>query len=193
MSDSTTEALNDFFEYIWGNESPTGKPCYVYLPVKWDGYADATHNPSGWRKFMFAWPRQQAGVVKHVLKHNALGGDVYFSPALYSAGRPLKENVMGSYFFWVDFDGNAPQDWGLIPEVPEPTLRIQSSLPGHQHCYWKLDEFVSDIETLEERNASLAYLLQADTSGWDADQVLRPPFTTNYKRMEPVEIVEWER
>lgn len=182
--DETTEKLGAFFDYIWGPVSPNGGPCYVYLPVfnaTWD---------KQWVKFMFAWPRQKQAVIRHVLKHNAQECDVYFSPALFSAATPIKENVMGSRFLWVDFDGNAPESWeGLV--VPEPTLIIQSSIPGHEHCYWRLDEFLFDREVLEERNASLAYHLEADTSGWDADQVLRPPYTMNYKRYEPVEIVKW--
>jgi hypothetical protein len=191
MADEATDELSEFFDYIWGTDSPTGRPVYVYLPVKHESFVDPEKNPVGWKKFMFSWPRQRAAVIKHVLKYTALGGDVFYSPALFSAGRPVKENVAGTYFLWVDFDGNAPENWP--GPVPEPTLIIQSSLPGHQHCYWRLDHFIEDSEVIEERNASLAYLLSADTSGWDADQVLRPPHTMNYKRMEPVVVKAWAR
>jgi hypothetical protein len=192
MADEATEELSEFFDYMWGTESPTGRPVFVYLPVKWEGFQDPEKNPVGWKKFMFVWPKQKAGVIKHVLKHNALGGDVYYSPALYNVGNPQKQNVMGSHFLWADFDGNAPASWEGL-SVPEPTLIVQSSLPGHEHAYWRLDSFLEDIELLEERNASIAYALQADTSGWDADQVLRPPQTMNYKRTEPVTIKSWDR
>ena len=86
---------------------------------------------------------------------------------------------------WVDFDGNAPATWE-DSVAPEPTLIIQSSIPGHEHCYWKLDTFLNKPKVIEERNRSLAYALGADTSGWDADQILRPPFTTNRKRDKAV-------
>jgi hypothetical protein len=106
--------------------------------------------------------------------------------------------VLGSRVLWVDFDGNAPQEWsqepdGLTPFVPPPTLIVQSSIPTHEHAYWLLDEFVTDIDELEDKNRSIAYLLHADTSGWDADQILRPPFTINMKRNKPVTVKAWER
>jgi hypothetical protein len=110
--------------------------------------------------------------------------NVFYSPALYKASRPVKENVLGSWFLWVDFDGNAPVSWEDLDSsvsVPEPSLVIQSSLPGHE-----LDEFLTDIDLLEDRNRALAYILHADTSGWDADQILRPIHTTNHKRGMPV-------
>jgi hypothetical protein len=93
---------------------------------------------------------------------------------------------------WVDFDGNAPDSWDTL-EIPYPSLRVQSSMPGHEHVYWKLEEFLDDIPVLEDRNRSIAYMLKADTSGWDADQILRPIHTINRKRDLPVVIKEWDR
>jgi hypothetical protein len=139
---------------------------------------------------MFSWPRQKAGVIRHVLKNTALKGNVFYSPAVFSAASPKKESVLGSWVFWVDFDGNAPEEWP--DSVPHPTLIVQSSLPSHQHCYWRLDKFLTDISALEDRNRAIAYLLGADTSGWDADQLLRPIHTTNYKRNLPVVVKEWD-
>lgn len=186
-----TQELTEFFEYIWGTEPPLDKACFVYLPLKEDD-----GSPQGnWTKFMFAWPRQKAAVVRHVLKYAANPNvDVFYSPALFGAANPKKENVIGSWVLWVDFDGNAPTDWtDLVDDlkVPEPTLVIQSSIPGHEHTYWKLSTFLDIPTTLEERNRSLAYALHADTSGWDADQILRPPFTINRKRDIPVTIKSW--
>jgi len=104
----------------------------------------------------------------------------------------VKENVLGSWSFWVDFDGNAPKDWSEL-DVPHPTLIVQSSIEGHEHCYWRLSEFLTDIDVLEDRNRALSYMMHADTSGWDADQILRPIRTTNQKRGMPVIVKEWER
>src|SRR4249920_411987 len=74
--------------------------------------------------------------------------------------------------------------------VGPPSLRVQSSTEDHQHVYWRLDEFCYDVDLIENVNRSLAYSLGADTSGWDANQVLRPPLTTNYKRNLPVFVLE---
>lgn len=177
MTEETTEELLAFFDYLWHDTQG-----YVYLPVEFHGK---------WTVFFFAWPRQRQGVVRHVLKHEAMGANVFYSPALYKRTRALKENVLGSWVLWVDFDGNAPTEWPAAG-VPEPLLRVQSSLEGHEHCYWPIDTFM-DASTVEERNRALAYELGADTSGWDADQILRPIHTTNQKRGLPVTLKAWRK
>lgn len=188
MTEATTE-LREFYNYIWGEDVVRETPTFVYLPVEHD---------SKWTPFMFEWPRQREGVIRHTLKWSAIQANVFYSPALFKAANPAKENVLGSWVLWVDFDGNAPAEWAQEEEegkmfVPQPTLIVQSSIEKHEHCYWKLDKFIDDIETLEDRNRALAYVMHADTSGWDADQILRPIRTTNHKRNMPVIVKEWER
>ena len=175
--DPISAELGEFFDYHWHDTK-----AYVYLPVEHEG---------AWVSYMFSWPRQRAAVIRHVLKWSAIKANVFFSPALYSVARPLKENVLGAWVLWVDFDGNAPITWEGVG-VPEPTLRVQSSIPLHEHCYWQLDKFLADIPTLEDRNRAIAYTLNADTSGWDADQILRPIHTTNHKRGVPVTVKDWK-
>jgi hypothetical protein len=185
MSNDAAIELGEFFDYVWGTtEDWVGQDPWVYLPLK---NADGS-----FEKAFFHWPRQRKGVINWVLKHAALPVDVYYSPALFTRASAKKEYVKGSWLLWVDFDGNAPTEW---PEdiAPLPTLIVRSSLPENQHCYWLLDEFVTDTELLEDRNRALALALKADTSGWDADQLLRMPHTINRKRNLPVEIVRWER
>jgi len=182
MEDAAQELL-EFYEYLWGADAVSDSPTYVYVPVEQEGK---------WTPFMFAWPRQKQAVIRHTLKWSAVKANVFFSPALYKAAKPIKENVLGSWSLWVDFDGNAPEEWDH-DIAPYPTLIVQSSIEKHEHCYWKLSDFLTDIEVLEDRNRALAYLMHADTSGWDADQILRPIRTTNHKRNKPVIIKEWER
>lgn len=181
MSSVATEELTNFLDYIWGPDAPLdGKQVFVYAPIEKDG---------DWTKYMFPWPAKKEAVVRHILKWSAMGYNVFYSPALYKATKPIKENVIGSWFLWVDFDGNAPLTWEELDtevSIPKPSLVIQSSMPTHQHCYWKLDTFLTDIDLLEDRNRALAYFLKADTSGWDADQILRPLHSTNHKRGMPV-------
>lgn len=178
MTDHVTEELGEFFDYMW--EDTRG---FVYLPVEQDGR---------WMAYFFSWPAKREAVIRHVLKWAGVGANVFFSPALYGRTKPHKENVIGAHVLWVDFDGNAPMAWAGL-DVPEPTLIVQSSLEEHQHCYWKLDTFLSDVPLLEERNRAIAYSLGADTSGWDADQILRPIHTTNQKRGLPVIVKAWNR
>lgn len=174
------EILGTFFDNIWGTTK-----AFVYLPVKREGH---------WQPFMFEWPRQRKAIIEHPLRYSAQRADTYFAPALFHTPRPIKANVLGTHVLWADFDGNADEARAGLGDVPKPTLVVQSSLPGHEHWYWRLDEFLTDVDLLEDRNRALAYVLHADNSGWDADQVLRPVGTANYKRTtpEPVIIRDWE-
>jgi len=173
--DDVTDELEEFFDWMWETEHG-----FVYLPTELNGQ---------WRKRMYSWPKQKRGVLRGVLESEALGANCFFSPAVFSAASPVKEDVKGTNVFWVDFDGNAPE---IVPEgVPEPHLKVQSSLPGHEHWYWKMNSFIDSIKVIDEHNRALAYHLGADTSGWDADQLLRPIHTTNRKRGLPVVVKFW--
>lgn len=178
---TVAEDLHDFYTYIWG----TTHRGWVYLPVEAHG---------AWRGHYFPWPSKRDKVIEHTMAMAATEHNVFFSPALFSRAKGTREFVLGSHVLWVDFDGNAPEHWSLDPDaaVPPPTLRVQSSIPGHEHVYWRLKHFVDDPDLIEERNRSLAYTLGADSSGWDANQILRPIHTTNHKRNEPVTVLAWD-
>lgn len=178
MPSNQFDKLLSFFHRIWGETEG-----YVYTPIYFPPYGTGN-----WKKYMFQWPRQDKGVVKHVLKHTAMEGvEVFFAPAIFRTPDPEKDNVLGTWVLWADFDGNAPDDYEG-KDVPEPSIRIQSSKPGHEHVYWMLKDFINDIDVIDDRNRAIAYFLKADTSGWDADQVLRPPYTMNNKRGVPVRV-----
>lgn len=187
--DQVVEDLRRWFRYFWRDTD-----AWVYIPV-----AFGEGRNVDWQPFMHRYPRGLDSIIRHTLKYAATpGANVFFSPALFSTNRATKDAVMGSWTLWVDFDGNAPKQWVLDDPkdgslwVPPPTLRVQSSIEGHEHCYWALDTFITDIDALEDRNQALAYVTGADTSGWDADQVLRPIHTVNRKRNQPVVILDGE-
>ena len=197
--DDPTTGLGDFYDFLWGEQDG-----YVYLPNKNRALDDK--DPKSWTKIMFEWPANRAQIIEYTLATSAQGRDVYVAPAIFAERRPLKENIKGTHVLWVDFDGNAPDEWpdsdvpveapvaaadGSIPSpaaAPPPTLRISSSLSGHSHTYWHLDSFCTDVDFIEQVNRALAYKYKADTGGWDANQVLRPPYTHNFKRNKPVTV-----
>lgn len=145
-------------------------------------------NTGAWEKYYFKWPEQRKDIVAHVQEYQATRS-VYISPALFSVEDSHKENVRGSNVVWADFDGNAPTDQFLKDKnVPRPSLRVQSSVSGHQHLYWHLEKFSTDISAIEGINRALAYALGADPGGWDINQVLRPPGSFNHKRDAPTVI-----
>jgi len=144
---------------------------------------DAEHH--AFSQFFFEWPVEREQQIEFILeKRNE--HEVYYSPALFTEKSAKKEHVKGARVFWVELDGKAPEG---IDSIPGPTLRVQSSTEDHSHWYWQTDTLV-DAETIERVNRGLTHLLGADSSGWDANQILRPPSTFNHKRKRPVTLQE---
>src|SRR4029077_1997204 len=87
---------------------------------------------------------------------------------------------------WADLDTCPPEDVD-----PEPTLVIQSS-PDRYQALWKLSQIVAP-EVAEDYSRRIAYKYVTsgvDPSGWDLTQLLRVPFTINFKYMaEPLVVV----
>lgn len=140
---------------------------YVYVPTK---------NPKTgfWQEYYFPWPLKKKQIVTHLLTHTK-DHDCYVSPSLFKAPNAKKQAWQGTNFVWCEFDGNAPKN---PPNgIPAPAIRIQSSKQGHEHWYWRLDSFETDHKVIEGLSKRLAYTLDADKSGWDCTQVLRPPGT----------------
>jgi hypothetical protein len=168
--------LSDFFHLIYGDFEG-----YAYLAFK---RANPKGKPS-WRQEWFEWPSEQSALLERI-KDQADKVDVYFGPALYMDKSSQKKDVKGSTVIWAELDGHIPETLG---DIPEPTVRVRSSnSEGHEHWYWKLDT-VLQVPELERVNRLLAIALEADISGWDATQVLRPPTTHNHKRDSPVELL----
>ncbi len=160
--------LNTYLDVLF-----EGLDGYVYSPIKTE---------DSWQTEWFKYPAQRPELIKHI---QSGGGDVYISPAVYSDKRATKDAVKKVQTVWVEFDGAAEIDF-FAKKVPEPTLIVQTSLTSHVHCYWRIPP--SAGPSVENINRRLTYYLQADTSGWDATQLLRPPGTFNFKRGLPVEL-----
>lgn len=130
------------------------------------------------QQYFFSWPDQKKDVLTHLLQQSRTV-DVYISPSLFNKHSSLKADWKGSHYAWIEFDGNAPE---TTPKgIPEPTIRIQSSEAKHEHWYWKLKNFETNHQVLETLTKQLSYTLEADLSGWDAGQVLRPPGTRHHE------------
>lgn len=169
--------LSEFFQSIWGDQQG-----YAYVPVK-------EASSEKWETHFFEWPLRQKDIIKHVLEYTPVA-EVYFGPALYiQPTQPIPENIKGTSVLWTEFDGNAPKGGILGDKIPHPTMRVMSSKDGHEHFYWHLDYFETDREVIETINRSIAYSLQADSSGWDSTQILRPPGTKNHKRDRVVRVL----
>lgn len=169
-----------FLTAIWGLED-RGLYALVVAQENPDGAGD---DKDIWHTFGFRWPKGLAAALKRIASSEQSGANVYICPALYTAPKRLREHVAGAQCLWMDSDGNAPMKFNGA--VPEPSIRIRTSSPTNIHDYWLLDEFLEDVDALETGNRSIAAYFDADASGWDATQLLRPPGTTNRKNGLPV-------
>lgn len=181
---TAVEDINDlqrFLNVLYGETAG-----YVYSPVldrakdsKAEGY---------FTQHFFKWPDQRVDLIKHIITQSR-SLDVYVAPALFEKENSRREFVKGSHVVWCEFDGAVP-DFEASSLVPAPSMRVQSSETGFEHWYWILADFLTDVDKLEEINRGLTYVLGADASGWDADQILRPPNTKNFKRDKPVQLLQ---
>jgi len=158
-----TEFVTDLFENQEG---------FIYSPFK-------KILTTRWYSKFFQWPDQKDKFLEHIQDFN--DREIYLSPALFTAPRINPTTFKGTSYVWAEFDGEVPTN----PDFA-PTIRIQSSESGHEHWYWRLDHFETDKNVIEEISKRLAYHYGADLSGWDYQQVLRPPDTFNHKRGKPV-------
>lgn len=160
----------EFCDFLFGVEDG-----FVYIPTK-------DPETGAWFDAWFSWPKQRESAVNHIQTLSKTR-EVYIGPAIYSSPQLTATYIKGASVVWAEFDGAVPTA-NLLEKKgsPLPTVRVRSSKPGHEHWYWKLDKFSTDLKTLQETNKSLAYALDADPSGWDIEQVLRPVGSFNHKR-----------
>lgn len=144
-----------------------------------EGYvcvAYGTRDRKQFREEFFKWPHDAdeiLGVVNKVYQ----GHNVWICPQLFDKKARKKENCIRTPSAWSDLDTCDPE----LLEV-EPTVLIESS-PGRYQALWLFDKEVDpdDAENLSQRIAYKHAEDGADRSGWDITQLLRFPYTYNYK------------
>ena len=134
----------------------------------------------------FKWPSQREELTAWI-KANSNLVDVYVAPAIFSEASGRKEHFKASNVVWSEFDGHIPTDDDM-GTIPSPSMRIRSSKLNNEHWYWRLDEPITDSHRIDSINRALTYQLGADTSGWDCNQILRPPGTFNFKYDNPIRV-----
>lgn len=124
----------------------------------------------------FEWPGQVDQMLQHILGRST-SDDVWYCPTLLSRPQRTKENVANSNVVWADLDACSPEQVRL-----QPTFAIETS-PNRYQALWKMDEAIVgwDAEDYARRIAYTHADEGADRSGWDLTQLLRVPFTTNFK------------
>lgn len=166
-----TQGLEEFCSFLYGEEEG-----YVHVPIK------RPEDDKYEYDFFFQWPAQRQDLLDHVARYSK-SAEVYITPGMFRRRSSSVVDAHGSYVAWADFDGNVPsleelEDAG----VPHPTLRVQSSVVGREHWYWRYEQFNTDIASIQGINKSICYALEGDTGAWDAGHSLRPVGSINHKR-----------
>ena len=151
-------------------------PGYVYAPIK--------RSNQEWRQRWFNWPTERPELLDWIITES-LDSDVYLSPVIFKEKKVAKEAIDHSNVVWIEFDGKESIKW---EKLPEPDAIIQTSTSTHLHCFWQMAPL--SVDSLEDINRRITYYLEADSSGWDSTQVLRPPNTINYKHNVPVRSIK---
>jgi hypothetical protein len=175
VSQTENGDLDSFYDFLYGE-----REGFVYAATK-------EHRGIGgpsFKQYFFNWPLQKQDLIQFTLLSRSRL-DVYVAPAMFSQQEATKEYVIGADVVWAELDDPPARTDG----VPPPTCRIASGGDGHEHWYWKVDQVLSSDE-LDNANRALTYHLEADMSGWDSTQVLRPPSTFNHKRKRETSILE---
>lgn len=171
------QGVEEFCNFLYGEEE-----AWVHLPIK---------NPETKvyeYSFFFKWPAQRQDVIDHVARYSSTA-EVFITPGMFRTSSSNVVDSHGSFVAWADFDGNVPSLEELNDlNIPQPTLRVQSSIPGHEHWYWRYDQFNTDVGSIQGINKALAYALNADIGAWDAGHSTRPVGSYNHKRDAPVAI-----
>ena len=173
----TSERQETFFKLLFGRSE--GFICLAF----------ATPDKKSFQERFFRYPDQMQEILFSIEK-DSVGTNAYFCPHLFREKRRHKDLVLATPVAWSDLDTCKPENL-----LVEPTITIQSS-PRRYQAYWSFADTVDpgDAEDLSRRIAYYHHAEGADRSGWDLTQLLRIPFTTNFKHGDdPVLVLKANR
>jgi hypothetical protein len=118
------------------------------------------------------------GDALDVIEHHAGSASVYVGAQLYNEPTGGKEHIADEVTaLWADLDGCDPAKL----KVP-PSIVVETS-PSRWQAWWLLRQPLNSVRA-EEITKAIAYYHAddgADTSGWDLTQLMRVPYTRNFK------------
>ena len=165
MPSIQTSLQLQFFDYLFGTNE--GYVCIATTPD--------TNDKSKWRQSFYNWPAQRNEMSSFIA--GAARKNVYFCVNLLDAPERKKDNALDTNLVWGDFDLCNPN------EVDPPPQVIIESSPDRFAALWVLNETIP-AKVAEDYSKRMAYRYKldgADKTGWDLGQMLRVPFTNNFK------------
>lgn len=174
-SPEAREKRSTFFKLAYGRYS--GFVCIATLTP-----------PKGTKKGkfdqeFFHFPEELDRMLDYI-EQEAPHKNLYFCPQLFNDRIREKGNVEHAPNIWADLDYCNPDNL-----MVEPSLVLESS-PDRFQALWCLEKDM-DPDDAEEMSRRIAYTHAhegADRSGWDLTQLLRVPYTYNFKYMEGTEL-----
>jgi len=175
VMEAKSEIRIKFFDMLFGEQSG------------WLCIATTDRDPKfkNFRQEFFNWPRQRIDVENFILKAEG-NKNVYFCINLLEKAERKKEYCLKTKLIWADLDNVNPDEFDKLP----PPIVIKSS-PGRWQAIWRMPMPIPPFQA-EEYSKRIAYLIGADKSGWDLTQLLRVPYTQNFKYSPPA-MIELER
>jgi len=139
-------------------------------------YGTKDRDPRKFREQFFSFPDEIPQAID-LINSVYQGHNVWFCPHLFNKRQRRKENVVYTPNAWSDLDTCEPENLFV-----EPTITIESS-PGRYQGLWVFEKALDpdDAENLSQRIAYTHADDGADRTGWDLTQLLRFPYTYNYK------------
>lgn len=132
---------------------------------------------ASFKQRFFSWPSEYNKMENFILsvekKHN-----VYFCVNLLSNRERKKVNCLPTKLLWSDLDTAPLNENSKLEKIPPPIL-IETS-PGRHQAIWRASTELPPYQA-EDYSRRIAYYVGADASGWDLTQLLRVPFTKNFK------------
>lgn len=166
VSEDLNTKRETFFKLVFGRES-AGYVCLAFL--------SATNRKDFWEEF-YRYPEELPSMLE-AINRQTMGFNIYFCPQILREKKRTKENILSTPNIWSDLDTCTPEVL-----LVEPSILIESS-PDRYQGYWVLERPI-DPDDAEDVSRRIAYKHAdegADRSGWDLTQLLRVPFTYNYK------------
>lgn len=154
-----------FFKLVFGQHE--GYVCIAFL----------TPGPKKkFREEFYRYP-EEIPQISRTITENLNGVNLYFCPQLLRERKREKQHVEYTPNVWADLDFCEPRHM-----LVEPSITVESS-PGRYQAYWILEREndPDDVEDIARRIAYKHAEQGADRSGWDLTQLLRIPYTYNYK------------
>lgn len=158
-----------FLDYLFGTQK--GFICL----------ATASNSKADFKQHFFEWPAQRS-IVANFIEDQHSRKNVWFCVNLLMQAERKKEYCLPSSFAWSDLDHAVPTQ----KMQPYPTCIVESS-PSRFQAFWRIEGEPVPPDVAEDFSKKLAYTIGADKSGWDLTQLLRVPWTNNFKYDPPAQ------